>query len=98
MLVNVWNKMKKFRKHVDNEESAVDNHPISNNDIFAEYMKNKNRRRTQITQDTFTDEDVVSSIDILIQNETMEGIEVLSHWSIFNFWEEKKRLILCCTS
>lgn len=91
ILVNVWSEMKEFKKQVNDAETMAENAcPTSNADIFAQYMKNKSKKRTQILEDTYTDDDVISSINTFIQHETVRGNDIQSDWTIFSFWENKK--------
>lgn len=91
MLVNVWGQMKVFKKQLNDAETMTENaSSTSNVEIFAQHMKNKNKRRTQILEDTYTDDDVISSINTFVQQETVQGNDIQSEWKIFNFWETKK--------
>lgn len=91
ILVKVWSQMKEFKKQVNDGETMTENaSSTSNASIFAQYMKNKNKRRTQILEDTYTDDDVISSINTFIQHETVEENNMESDWTIFNFWKKKR--------
>lgn len=85
-LLDIWHRMKTFQK--DNTESNS-THGASNTDFFAQYLKNKSKTRCNLSENATTDEEVIAMIQIFIETESIDEAE--ESWSIFEYWENKKK-------
>lgn len=89
LLVNIWNQMKAFRNHVDAAELTPEvAEKSSSADIFAQYIRNKLKKRNEDLNSTITDDEVLTSIDLFVKDEALQTTD--DSWSIFKFWAEKK--------
>lgn len=89
-LLNIWEKVKAFRSRSQNTNTSSEPKPSSNSDLFAEYLKNKNKVRSQVLESTTSDDEVILMIDGFIINEALTE-ESEQSWSIFKFWEDNKK-------
>lgn len=89
-LLNIWEKIKAFRKRSQDINTSSEPKQISNSDLFAEYLKNKNKSRNLVLENTTSNEEVSSMIDGFVTNEALSE-ESEQSWSIFKFWEDNKK-------
>lgn len=89
LLVNIWNQLKTFKNRVYAAELTPEVAKTSSSaDIFAQYIKNKIKKRNQDLDSTITDDEVLTSIDLFVKDEALQTTD--DSWSIFKFWAEKK--------
>lgn len=90
MLASVWEAIKHFRKSNENDDSVVVVSQTSN-DIFKQYMLNKNKNRRTIVQDTTTNAELMVAISCFIEKESLEGA-FDGEFQPLKYWETKKNV------
>lgn len=91
MLVGIWNAMKPFRSSQQNETNNRNDKKSSDTEIFKQYMKNKGKQRQSTMVNSTTDDEILNSIDLFIEQENIEEFPDCDSWSIITFWQDKKK-------
>lgn len=84
--------MKPTRNVQENEPNISENNGMSSSaNIFQSYMRNKGKERQTILQNTTTNDDILRSVDLFIEQEGSAEQSIDDDLSILKFWETKKK-------
>lgn len=92
MLADIWKSMKPTRNVQENEPNTSENNGMASSaDIFQSYMRNKGKQRQTILQNATTNDDILRSVDLFIEQEGSAEQSIDDDLSILKFWETKKK-------